>query len=294
MAANEDTKTPTNRPLTSGGAEKKFYLISGLPRSGSTLLCNILNQNPRFRATPTSGVLQMLLAIRNNWNSIAAFSAVRNEPAKLRVLRAMLVAFYEDVDKPVIFDKNRGWPGHFEMAEELLGYKPKMLVTVRDVRDVLASFEKLWRKESRTGRTPQERGHPEEMKTITGRAEVMMRSKQPVGDSYNRMKDALQRGHGDSMHFVTFENLTSKPAEVMAEVYRFLGEEPFAHDFENVEQTTQEDDFFHGFTDLHTIRREVKPVPSDWREILGPFAESFGKFNFWSAEIGGGPEAKKM
>lgn len=266
---------------TSAQTDKTYHLISGLPRSGSTLLCNILNQNPKFHATPTSGVLQMLLTIRNNWNKISAFSAVRNEPAKLRVLRGMLHNFYSDVDQEIIFDKNRGWPGNFETIEALLEYKPKMLVTVRDVRDVLASFEQLWRKESRTGQTPQERGFPEEMKTITGRCEVLMRSSQPVGDAYNKMKDALLRGHGENMFFITFESLTKNPEEVMREVYDFLEEPYFEHDFENVEQSTKEDDFFHGFTDLHTIRQQVRPVASYWRDTLGSFAESFGKFNFW-------------
>jgi sulfotransferase len=260
---------------------KTFYFIAGLPRSGSTLLCNILNQNPRFHATPTSGVLSLLLTIRNSWNKIAAFAAVRNEPAKIRVLRSILFSFYSDIDRPVIFDKNRGWSSHFEMLEMLLGYKVKMLITVRDVRDVLSSFEKLWRKESATGQTPQEKSYPEEFKTITGRCEVLMKSNQPIGDSYNRMKDSFLRGYKDQMHLIEFEKLTTDPEKVMKDVYAFLGEEYFPHDFNNVDQSTKEDDFFHGFSDLHTIRKIVKPVASDWKNILGPFAESYGKFNFW-------------
>ena len=50
--------------------DKNVHFISGMPRSGSTLLCNILNQNPRFHATGTSGVLDLLLLVRNNWNLI--------------------------------------------------------------------------------------------------------------------------------------------------------------------------------------------------------------------------------
>lgn len=265
-------------------SEKKFYFIAGLPRSGSTLLCNILNQNPRFHATPTSGVLPLLLTIRNNWNKISAFAAVRNEPAKLRVLQSVLHSFYADIERPVVFDKNRAWSSHFEMLETILGYKPKMLITVRDVRDVLASFEKLWRKESRTGQTPQEKAFPQEFKTITGRCDVMMKSSQPVGDAYNRMKDSFLRGHKDHMHIIEFEKLTTQPKQVMRDVYEFLGEPYFQHNFDEVEQTTKEDDYFHGFTDLHTIRKEVRPVKSDWKTILGPFAEPFGKFNFWSTE----------
>ena len=271
-----------NHTHTTKGEAKSFYFISGLPRSGSTLLCNILNQNPRFNATATSGVISMLLAIKNNWNSIQEFKAVRNEPAKLRVIRSMLFAFYSDIDKPVIFDKNRGWPRHFEMIETILGHNAKMLVTVRDIRDVLASFEKLHRKESKMGQTSQEKLFPLEFQTIEGRCEIFMKPDQPVGGAYNLVKDALQRGYGSRMHFVFFEELTTNPEKVMRGIYEFLGETYFEHNFSNVEQTTHEDDFFHGFKDLHTIRNEVRPVHSEWREVLGSFAESYDKFNFWN------------
>lgn len=270
---------------TSSGEEKSFYFIAGLPRSGSTLLCNILNQNPRFHATSTSGVLDMLLAIRNNWNNITAFKATRNEPAKLRVLRGMLHSFYADVDKPLIFDKSRGWPGYLEMAETILGSKAKVLVPVRDVRDVLASFEKIWRKDSKTGQIPQEKKFAKEFQTVEGRSDVWMRSDQPVGSSLNRVKDALRRGYGDRMFFIRFEDLTRKPEKTLREVYEFLGEEWYQHDFDNVEQVTQEDDFFHGFQDLHTIRQRVEPVPSNWKEILGPKAEKYEAFNFWEKPL---------
>jgi sulfotransferase len=266
---------------TSEGELKNFCFISGLPRSGSTLLCNILNQNKRFHATSTSGVLDMLLAIRNNWNNIVEFKATRNDFAKMRVLRGMLQSFYADQDKAIIFDKSRGWPGFLEMAESLLGNKAKVLVCVRDVRDVLSSFEKLWRKESKSGQISQEKTHFLKFQTIEGRCEVFLNADQPVGSAYNRIKDALARGYGDRMHFIFFEELTTEPEKVMRGVYEFLGEKYFDHDFANVEQTTQEDDFFHGFKDLHTIRKIVRPVPSDWKEILGEFAERYGKLNFW-------------
>ena len=39
---------------------RKFHFISGLPRSGSTLLAAILNQNPRFRAGMTSPLADIM------------------------------------------------------------------------------------------------------------------------------------------------------------------------------------------------------------------------------------------
>jgi sulfotransferase len=38
---------------------KKIHFINGMPRSGSTLLCNILAQNPKFHVTPTSYVAEV-------------------------------------------------------------------------------------------------------------------------------------------------------------------------------------------------------------------------------------------
>ena len=44
--------------------EKIFYQ-SSLPRAGSTMLQNIMAQNPEIYATPTSGVLELIFAARS-------------------------------------------------------------------------------------------------------------------------------------------------------------------------------------------------------------------------------------
>lgn len=46
---------------------KSIYFLAGLPRSGSTLLANILAQNPSIYVTPTSGIVDMLVQVRNSW-----------------------------------------------------------------------------------------------------------------------------------------------------------------------------------------------------------------------------------
>ena len=138
---------------------KTYHFISGLPRAGSTLLANILMQNPRFWAGPTSGILDVMFAVRNQWDKLVEFRAMdpeESEAAKLRVLRGILDAYYANVERPVIFDKSRGWLAYLEMAEAVLGRKVKVLVPVRDLRDVLASFELLWRRTSATRQLAQE------------------------------------------------------------------------------------------------------------------------------------------
>jgi sulfotransferase len=263
---------------------KTIHFIAGLPRSGSTLLCNVLAQNPRFGVTGSSGVLEVLFNVRNLWDTLGEFRAMEpaaSEAAKLRVLRAALDAFHADDPHPVVFDKSRSWLAHLELAEAVLGRPAKVLVPVRDLRDVLASFELLWRKTSATRQVPAESQHYLEFQTVEGRCAVWARGDQPVGIAYNRVRDALARGYRDRMHFVRFEQLTRDPAGTLAGVYDFLGEPPFAHDFDHVEQVTWEDDRVHGFVGLHDIRPRVEPAPPRWPTVLGPAAEKYAGLELW-------------
>jgi sulfotransferase len=262
-----------------------IHFVAGLPRSGSTLLCNVLAQNPRFDATASSGVLDVMYNVRNVWDTLGEFKAMPaedSEAAKLRVLRGILFAFHANRPRPVVFDKSRSWLAYLEMAEAVLGQPAKVLVPVRDLRDVLASFEKLWRQGAASRQVSQEAQHYFEFQTLEGRCAVWARGDQPVGLAYNRIQDAVRRGFRDRLHFVRFEDLTARPAETLAAIHEFLGEPPFAYDFARVEQVTWEDDRVHGLGGrLHAIRPKVEPVPPQWPFVLGTAAARYAGLNFW-------------
>lgn len=264
---------------------KKYCFLSGLPRSGSTLLANILAQNPRFHASATSGILDVIFGVRNHWDQLAPFQAMIDrkacEAAKRRVLRAILDAYYADDSRPVVFDKSRSWLAHLELAEAVLGCKARVLVPVRDLREILASFERLWRVAAATRQIPQESQFYVEFQTIEGRCAVWARGDQPLGLACNRVRDALVRGFRDRLHFVPYEALTADPATTMAQIYEFLDEEPFAHDFEHVAQVTHEDDRAYGFPDLHNIRTRVEPALPHWPRVLGEAAAPYANVRFW-------------
>jgi sulfotransferase len=251
---------------------KTYYFVSGMPRSGSTLLMNILGQNPHFHVTGTSGIMDVIFGIRNTWEKHPEFQATPDEEGKLRVMRGILDSFYANVEKPVIFDKSRGWLSLLEMAEMLLGHKAKVLVPVRDLREILASWEKLWRETSKTRQRPEEPQFYYEFQSVEGRCDVWVRGDQPIGLAFNRVKDAIQRGFRDRMHFVHFEKLTSNPDKTLRGIYEFLGEDYFAHDFNNVKQITWEDDAVYGMKGLHDIRSKVEPVKPQYLKIIGAAA----------------------
>lgn len=252
---------------------KNYYFIAGLPRSGSTLLSNILGQNPRFHVTPTSGVVDLLLYTRNSWNKNAAFLAMpraESQQRQLGVLRGILDGYFSIAPQAVCFDKNRLWLEYLEMAGAILGgaERVKVIVTVRDLRDVLASFERVYRSTSGLSQVPFDANDNFGTKTTLQRVQLFIDNSQAVGRAYNAIRDAVTRGWLDNMHFVEYEQLTRHPAETLEGIYRFLGEAPAQHQFSAVEQLTQEDDLFHGFDDLHTIRPRVAPQPPSWPKVF--------------------------
>jgi sulfotransferase len=254
-------------------ADKLVYFVSGLPRSGSTLLMNILGQNPRFHVTPTSGILDMLVQVRNHWDMNDANRARdrrENERLKRNVLQGMLSGYFQDVEQTVCFDKNRYWLEFLEMAAELAGGRERLrvLVTVRDLRDVMASFELLYRKTSALGQVPLEANNQLKCKTALGRFELFIDDAQPVGRAFNAVRDAITRGWQDQLHIIDYDQLTAQPAQVMEQVYAFLDQPRFDHDFEHVEQITIEDDFAYGFKDLHRIRAAVRPQSPRWPSVF--------------------------
>lgn len=258
--------------MPSNISPKTIYFIAGLPRSGSTLLTNILAQNPDFYTTPTSGIVDMLVNVRNHWDQNQAFKAMDrtlSEKIKQRVMQDMLQSYFAHAAQPICIDKNRFWCEFLEMAGALVGGRNnvKVIVTVRDLRDVLASFEQLYRNTSGLGQLPQENNMAMKFKTARGRVEVFADDTQPVGRAFNAIRDAITRGWRENMHFVEYDALTSAPSDTLTGIYNFLGQPYHQHDFNHVEQVTHEDDSVYGFKDLHLIRNKVEPQVAKWQHI---------------------------
>lgn len=254
---------------------KTIHLVAGLPRSGSSLLTNLLAQNPRFHVTGTSGIIDILQYVRNSWYKNTAFLAqnrAESAETQLSVMRGVLEGYFAITDKPVCFEKNRMWPEYLEMASHILGGRErlKVIVTVRDLRDVLASFELRYRDTAAQSISPHEAAEPHRFKTALQRIDYFVESGQPVGRAFNAIRDAITRGWSGNMHFVEYDALTAAPGKTLAELYAFLGETPFAHDFDAVEQVTQEDDMVYGFKDLHKVRRKIEPQGPSWPKVFDP------------------------
>ena len=165
-----------------------------------------------------------------------------------------------------------------ELVENALNRPIKIITTTRDISSILASMEKLYRKEIKNINSPFQSSP--QMTTLEGRINVWAASDGLVGGTYNAILDAIYRGHRDKFHFVNYENLTKNPQDTMKDIYQFLDKPYYNHNFKNVQQYTKENDAEHGFTDLHTIRPDIQPQINDSKIILGALYNKFGDFNY--------------
>jgi sulfotransferase len=248
---------------------RTIHYIGGLPRSGSTLLTNILLQNPEFQTTATSSLLEFLLQVRDNWKKLEGHTTYPDGQDKWNVIRAIMQN-YHNTDRDIIFDKNRGWSNHIEFMEKVTGKKAKIIACVRNLEDVCSSFEKLFRKNRAEGEIHGEFSNSN-MKTIDGRIGVWTSDEGVLGRPYVSLMDTFQRGLGDRILIFPYEGWTADPEFWFKKLYDFIGQPYYAHDFNNIEQTIRENDAGYGWgSDLHEIKSgKLLPAKSDAVQILG-------------------------
>jgi len=247
----------------------KIFFNSSMPRSGSTLLQNILGNNPDIYATPTSGLIEMLNASKKVYSTSAIFKAQDENEMKRAFLYycryAMRGYFSGLTEKEYVIDKSRGWAVNSSFIQSFYP-NPKIICIVRDLRDIIASMENNFRKYPYKW----DASASEEPKGVTvgQRVSIWMQSN-PVGNTLLNLKETINRGYDKDMLFIKFEDLTSNPEKEMKRVYKYLELPYFKADYTNIQQVTFEDDKFHGRYGDHKIHSNIQPVKSKAIQLLG-------------------------
>lgn len=267
---------------------KTYYFMSGLPRSGSTLISSILNQNPRFYSGPSSPVVGTMITLENSLSNDELFLGYPKPQQAKEIISSVLSGYYSDRQEPVIFDKNRSWTVRMEYIPGYFDIPAKVLCPVRDTAEILTSFISMLR------RNPYEVDGKinfiDEMLvksniplTDDNRCEFLASPAGILGQSVEGLRKALMEGNDNSIHLIEYQDLMNNPKETMEKIYEFLGEEPFEHIFDKIENINRENDGkIYGFADMHEVRPELKSISPSPEEILSPeILEKCKDTEFW-------------
>jgi sulfotransferase len=236
--------------------DRRFHFISGLPRSGSTLLAAILGQNPRFHAgmtSPIGGVFNTLLSELSERNEYAAFIS---DEQRRRMLRGLFDNYYgPEYPAEVVFDTNRAWSSKMRHLHALFP-QGKVIACVRHVSWIIDSIERVIRQNAFQ---PSSIFNYQPGGTVYSRAEGVANGEGMVGFAYNALKEAFYGEHAAHLMLLRYETLVADPARAMGAVYDFIGEPRYAHDFDNITFQADEFDRRAGTPGLHTVHRKVAP-----------------------------------
>ena len=119
-----------------------IHFISGLPRSGSTLLAALLRQNPRFAAGMSGPLAGLFGALLGEMSARNEFSIFIDDAKRERILRGLFDSYYADSAAEVTFDTNRGWCGWMPAIARLFP-DAKVIACVRELPWVVDSIERL-------------------------------------------------------------------------------------------------------------------------------------------------------
>lgn len=206
-----------------------FVGIAGLPRSGSTLLCQLLAEHPDVYCEGHSSPLcNALLATRRFISDDQFFLSqldVQHETTYANLqsaMRGFLYGWYSKSGKPTIVDKNRAW---LHCIELLLHLEPeaRLVISIRELGQIYGSIESQHQKTILVDFID----HLADFDRF-GRADQLFAKDKAIGaplTSIRAVQD-LAQSIKDRIYFVKFEDLLAQPEQTMATVYTWLGLAP--------------------------------------------------------------------
>jgi len=246
-----------------------IYFITGLPRSGSSVITNILNQNPKIHGEVNGSLASLFNSAHINWKILSNDS---NLDIKRNVLSGIIDGFYANNDRPIIFDRNINWIPSFGVLESVLQKQIKVLVCVRNPAEILTSFEKS-RKENPLELSGADQ-NLRDTNSIAGRAYYYAGPDGILGSSHRNLKDSITMGFLDRCLFVDYGRFCGNPKSQTKRIYDFFELPKYEHDYKNIVGPNM------------NTRNELRKNTVNCVEYLGlDIYEQYNREIFWNAWI---------
>jgi sulfotransferase len=224
---------------------KNFVGLSGLPRTGSTLLSSILSQNPEIHAEGNSAVCQLMWDMQCSVYGTANQQLIASDrlDTGIELIKNIPNVYYKDVTASTVIDKCRSWtlPDNMAMLNKYFEHKPKVIVLERPLIEIVKSFVAL-------RQANQWEGDLE--------AGLLADWSEPIVRSLNGVKYAKKNNNGEFL-FVQYNDLINNTKSTIDTIYTFCELESFEHDFDNIINKHPENDEVYGLLGQHNVRPTI-------------------------------------
>lgn len=259
---------------------KNYRFMSGLPRSGTTLLSAILSQNPDVYLTPQSDLSEHLRVTHQSgmgfedWN----LGVLRREHTAL--LKGTIAAFYSETPQSTIIDKSRRWgnPYFVRLLTDVLGEEPRILCPVRPLAEVVASFIRKAQENPETNYIDRqmisEDFLPYWRKPVDdARTDWLLSPNGMLNSGILSVHVAMQEEAAHMFHIYSYNDLVTEPQKTLDGIYDFIGVDRFQHDLSTIPMAEKHNDAeVLGIPDLHSVRDTLSASTTSPEEVLSDYA----------------------
>lgn len=248
---------------TSFSLDKKILYVTGLPRSGSTLLCQLLGTHPQIYSIGHSSPLSPLIEnMRHNLSDnpfLLSQLDVEFDQVYRRMLngyRGFMNGWFAETELPVVVDKNRGWLGMIETLN-LLDPDFKMIVCLRDPIQIFGSIEAQHRKTlllDFPDHLPQN--------SIYARADILFKNEGVIGGplrTVQNLQDILDEKIKAKIFYMSFEALVHEPVKVMQAIFSWAELSQAKFDQDKLPVKPHENDSYYRYKYTHLTHETVRP-----------------------------------
>jgi sulfotransferase len=257
---------------------KTYHFMAGLPRSGSTVLSAILNQNPDVYASPQTDLIGMLYNLESSIPSYESYKAGLLHQGFASVMHKMTDTFYSHIDKPVIIDKNRGWgtPYNWDNLSGYVNAEGKVILTMRPILEVLASFVKVSRHSQKITRHQQYLNPNLWVSSYRNETDAVVDNLMMPNGEIDRAIFSIANlltNHSDRVCVVWFDDLLDRPEATLKNIYSFLGIDSTNHNFGKILAVDNHDDLSgYGVAGLHDVKKKLAKPKTDPADYLSAYS----------------------
>jgi len=257
---------------------KQYYFLVGLPRSGNTLLSSLLNQNPKISVTANSIVPDILWNLHCERENSLTFKNFPDHRSYDDLMSSIFDSYYKNWNSDIIIDRsNWGSPNNLKLLEKYCPNKPKFILLVRDILEVLASFIK-WSKENKPNFIDNETNNvPVEIQ-----CDFLMRPDLQIVQEYTAIHNLYKNNNA---LLITYQQLVDHPKETIDKIYGFLGIDQYEHKFKNIGQLNTNNVFYNDDVvgkNLHYVKSKISKTDYNIKEYLPKSViDKYGSLDFW-------------
>jgi sulfotransferase len=265
--------------------DKTYHFLAGLPRSGNTLLSAILNQNPDIYSTPLSPLPTFMWEFANTADNTE--QVTRNVENKIKTeifLSSFMDNYYKEVEKPIVIDREKAWgtPANLSVVKKYVTPTPKIIFTVRDVLEILASFVKMDAQylKNNAADAGYYMSNYRSSKDVV--CEHLMAPNSDIDKGLLSLASAFYPENAGIFQIVEYNDLVLNPEETMNKIYDFLELPHYEHNFSKIEKVETDNDEVLGLPkDLHDVRKSLSNSSTSLDVLSDYIRHKYSNMEFW-------------